>query len=56
MIYSIIIWLAIKFDKRRRRVSLYQTKYDIIYITALIHIFIFINLFYNKNYLVNINR
>jgi hypothetical protein len=31
MIYSIIIWLAVKSDKGGRRVSLYQTKYDVIY-------------------------
>jgi hypothetical protein len=32
MIYSIIIWLAVKSDKG---VSLYQTKYDVICVTTL---------------------
>jgi hypothetical protein len=35
MIYSIIIWLAVKSDKGGGRISLYQTKYEVICVTAL---------------------
>jgi hypothetical protein len=45
MIYSIIIWLAVKSDKGGRGVSLYQIKYDVICVTALIYIFIFLFIF-----------
>jgi hypothetical protein len=40
MIYSIIIWLAVKSDKGGRGVSLYQTKYDVICVTVLMKILI----------------
>jgi hypothetical protein len=48
MIYSIIIWLAVKSNKRERRVSLYQTKYNVIYVTALI---IYIDILHYNRYI-----
>jgi hypothetical protein len=35
MIYSIIIWLTVKSNKRGKGINLYQTKYDVIYATTL---------------------
>jgi hypothetical protein len=46
MIYSIIIWLAVKSDKGGGEVSLYQTKYDVICVTVLRSLKIFTYKFY----------